>query len=58
MAISLGVHDHRVAAVAAPVLVEGAVIGSVSVLAPRHEMRDDVLESVTTKVIAAAAKYD
>lgn len=55
IAVSFGEYDPRVAAVAAPVVVEGAIIGSVSVLAPRQEMRD-VLELISAAVMDAASR--
>ena len=53
LAVSFGEYDSRVAAVASPVLVQGAIIGSVSVLAPRQEMRD-VVEMVSAVVKSGA----
>lgn len=55
IAVSFGEYDSRVGAVAAPVLVKGAIIGSVSVLAPRQEMRD-VVELMSKAVMEAAGE--
>src|SRR5690606_6214634 len=38
-AVSYGEYDPRVTAVAAPVLTQGGVVGSVAVLGPREDVR-------------------
>lgn len=55
IAVSFGEYDSRVGAVAAPVLVKGAIIGSVSVLVPRQEMHDAV-ELMSRAVMDAASE--
>lgn len=56
VAVSFGEYDRRVAAVAAPVIVEGTVVGSVSVLAPRDELNEEAIGPIASAVKAAAAK--
>lgn len=60
-AVSYGEYDPRVTAVAAPVLAQGTVVGSVAVLGPREEMRsrvDEIVAAVTAAARELGARYE
>ncbi|WP_051218288.1 IclR family transcriptional regulator [Nocardioides insulae] len=56
--VSEGEYDARVMAIAAPILIDGALFGSVSVLGPRDYMHSDSVEIVAGVLDSATAIGD